>query len=598
MIKNEQTRNKCIVYTNKLRKNVINPENPNESVSVVLYYQNPMLMKSTVCLITLFIASVVSGCSQGSGNQVYNVKKSSLIKASTTEAVVQTGAGEVAGYIEDGLFVFKGIPYAMAQRFELPQQPTPWDGILSCRAYGPVCPQAIRTGWQSDEQAFAFNWDDGYPGEDCQRLNIWTPAMEDGKKRPVMVWLHGGGYSAGSGQELPAYDGASLASSGDLVIVSLNHRLNILGFLDLSAYGEKYAMSGNLGILDIIMALEWVRDNIANFGGDPGNVTIFGQSGGGGKVSTLLGTPRASGLFHKAIVQSGSMISAMEPKYSRKIGIEVVRILGLQPSQVEQLKDIPYRTLLEAGEKAVDRVRKEAEADGIQSLIFGWAPTIDGIFLPEQPFEHEAPETAKQIPMIIGTTLHEFSASTYMPDLRNVDLHKAREILNQKYGDKTESFIEAVAAAYPGFRPVDLFDIDTRFRQGALYQAEMKARQKGAPVYMYLFSWESPVLDGSLRAMHCMELPFVFNNIHRSRHMTGGGEEASRLADKMSRAWINFARSGNPNITTLPEWDPYDPGTGATMVFDNQCRMEYHHDRELISFILEINKKSNNQQSN
>ncbi len=557
-----------------------------------------MIMKYTVGIIMCVSALFLAGCSRGTDSQMFVGKNTSRVIASSSDAVAETVTGKVAGYNENGLSIFKGIPYATALRFELPQRPESWEGIRSCRAYGPVCPQAVRTGWQSDEQAFAFNWDDGFPGEDCQRLNIWTPGLDDGKKRPVMVWLHGGGYSAGSGQELPAYDGASLVLSGDIVVVTLNHRLNILGFLDLSAFGEKYSLTGNLGILDIIAALEWVRDNIANFGGDPGNVTLFGQSGGGGKVSTLLATPRASGLFHKAIVQSGSMISAMKPEYSRKIGLEVMRELALQPSQIEKLKDIPYRTLSEAGEKAVARVGKEAEADGFQSLIFGWAPTTDGIFLPEQPFEHEAPETAKHIPMIIGTTLHEFCASTYMPDLRNIDLHKAREILNQKYGDKTDSFIEAVAAAYPGFRPADLFDIDTRFRQGALYQAEMKARQKGAPVYMYLFRWESPVLDGSLRAMHCMELPFVFNNIHRSRHMTGGGEEASRLADKMSRAWINFARSGNPNVASLPEWDPFDPGTGATMVFDNQCRMEYHHDRELISFILEINKKLIDQQTN
>jgi para-nitrobenzyl esterase len=557
-----------------------------------------MFMKSKVSIITLVFALILTGCPRGTDSQMFVGKNASRVTASSSDAVAETVTGKVAGYIENGLIIFKGIPYATAQRFELPQHPESWEGIRSCRAYGPVCPQAIRTGWQGDEQAFAFNWDDGFPGEDCQRLNIWTPGLKDGKKRPVMVWLHGGGYSAGSGQELPAYDGASLTLTGDVVVVTLNHRLNILGFLDLSAFGEKYAMTGNLGIMDIIMALEWVRDNIANFGGDSQNVTLFGQSGGGGKVSTLLATPRASGLFHKAIVQSGSMISAMDPEYSRKIGIEVVRQLGLKPSQVEKLKDIPYRALSEAGENAVAKVKKEAEADGLQSLIFGWAPTTDGIFLPEQPFDREAPEAAKDIPMIIGTTLHEFSASTYIPDLRNIDLQKAREILKEKYGDKTDSFIESVAAAYPGFRPADLFDIDTRFRQGALHQAEVKVRQKGAPVYMYLFSWESPMLDGALRAMHCMELPFVFNNIHRSRHMTGGSEEASRLAEKMSRAWINFARSGNPNVASLPEWDPYDPGTGATMIFDNQCRMEYHHDRELISFILEMNKKSIEQLSN
>jgi len=548
-------------------------------------------MESKVRLVLLIISLIVSGCSQRTDSQFFVNKSTSLIKASSTDAVTETVTGKVAGYIENGLNIFKGIPYAAAGRFDLPHQPVSWEGTRSCKAYGPVCPQVVRTGWQSDEQAFAFNWDDGYSGEDCQRLNIWTPGLKDGKKRPVMIWLHGGGYSAGSGQELPAYDGASLASGGDVVIVTLNHRLNILGFLDLSAFGEKYAMTGNLGILDIISALEWVRDNIANFGGDPNNVTLFGQSGGGGKVSTLMATPRAAGLFHKAIVQSGSMISAMEPRYSRKIGIEVVRELGLKSSQVDKLKDVPYHTLLKAGEKAVDKIMKEAETDGVETLIFGWAPTTDGVILPEQPFVHEAPDSAKNIPMIIGTTLHEFSASTFIPDLRNVDLQKARDILKEKYGDKTDAFIETVASVYPGFRPADLFDIDTRFRQGALHQAEVKVRQKGAPVYMYLFSWESPVLDGALRAMHCMEIPFVFDNIYRSRHMTGGGEDAHRLANKMSRAWINFARSGNPNVSLLPEWESYDSGTGATMIFDDQCRMEYHHDRELISFILEINKK-------
>lgn len=226
------------------------------------------------------------------------------ISASSNIAVTQTQYGKVGGYLENNVFTFKGIPYAKAERFMPPTAPDQWKGIRSSRAYGPTCPQAERMGWQSDEQAFAFNWDDGFPGEDCLRVNIWTQGLKDGKKRPVMVWLHGGGYAAGSGQELPSYDGAALSRKGDVVVVTLNHRLNVLGFLDLSAYGGKYAQSVNVGLLDLVAALRWVNENIENFGGDPSNVTIFGQSGGGGKVSTLLATPSAKGLFQKAIVQS------------------------------------------------------------------------------------------------------------------------------------------------------------------------------------------------------------------------------------------------------------------------------------------------------
>ena len=279
------------------------------------------------------ILTATAGCCPRKG--CCSSGEDSGILASSSVAVAQTANGKVAGYIQDGVTIFKGIPYAKANRFEAPVQADSWEGIRSCRQYGPVSPQGARSGWANDEIAFAFNWNDGVQGEDCLRLNVWTPAL-DSRKRPVMVWLHGGGYSAGSGQELPSYDGTSLAFAEDVVVVSINHRLNVLGFLDLSAYGEKYAKSANAGLLDIVASLKWVRDNIAAFGGDPSNVTIFGQSGGGGKVTTLLATPCAKGLFHKAIVQSGSMLRTMESKYSRKIGIATVRNLGLDSSSIDK----------------------------------------------------------------------------------------------------------------------------------------------------------------------------------------------------------------------------------------------------------------------
>ena len=512
------------------------------------------------------------------------IEKQEII-ADSQYCTIQIQSGKVCGYIDNGVYIYKGIPYAKAERFMPPKAPDKWEGIRSSRAYGPTAPQGKRMGWYSDEQAFAFNWDDGYADENCLRVNIWTNGINDNKKRPVMVWLHGGGYSAGSGQELPSYDGTNLAKKGDVVVVSLNHRLNVLGFLDLSAYGEKYAQSGNAGLLDIVAALQWVKNNINMFGGDPSNVTIFGQSGGGGKVSTLLATPSANGLFHKAIIQSGSMLRTMSREYSRRIGIATVEELGLNSSNISEIDKIPYEKLLAAGEKAITKVKTEADKEGISSFIFGWAPTVDGDVLPNQPFDPKAPEQSKDIPLMIGTTQHEFSTSTYVPAIRNITKEKAIEFLKQKYKERTDEFINAFEKAYPTYQPKDLIDIDLIFRPSAVEQANLKSEQQGAPVYMYLFAWESPVLDGILRSTHCMDIPFVFNNVIRHASMTGGGKNAQDLAEKMSDAWINFAKRGNPNAKGLPKWEPYNPKDGTTMYFNNKSEIKHNHDKDLLNIV-------------
>ena len=541
-------------------------------------------------LFFLAIASsaVISCCGCGDSSKNSGKAGDSELLTSSHTTVVQTESGKVAGYVDDGIYTYKGIPYAKAERFMPPVPADPWEGIRSSRAYGPTCPQGKRTGWYSDELAFSFSWDDGFPDEDCLRVNIWTPGINDGKKRPVMVWLHGGGYSSGSGQELPSYDGRSLADKGDVVVVTLNHRLNVLGFLDLSAYGEKYAKSGNAGLLDIVAALDWVQDNIAGFGGDASNVTIFGQSGGGGKVSTLLAVPQAKDKFHKAIVQSGAMLRTMDSRWSRRIGAAVVEELGISACRIDELKNVPYEKLLAAGEKAIARIKPEAEKEGYAAFIFGWAPTVDGSVLPRQPFDPHAPEQSKDIPMMIGTTLHEFSASTYVPELRTISHEAAVGYLRETYRDRTEEFIELFEDTYPEYSPKDLIDTDFIFRPGALEQASIKFRQGGAPVWMYMFAWESPVMDGILRSTHCMEIPFVFNNADLHASMTGGGEDAVRLADRMSQSWINFARTGDPNTEELPQWPAYNTTDGATMFFDNTCEVRYNHDKELIGFIRQF----------
>jgi len=545
-----------------------------------------MTMKANIILFAaaLLVSAAFPGCGMQKGNASVISEQTAPI-TSAAETVVEISSGKIAGVIDNGVYIYKGIPYAKAERFMPPQAADRWEGVRSCRAYGPTAPQGARAGWRSDEQAYAFAWDDGYPGEDCQRINVWSKNVGGKKKLPVMVWLHGGGYADGSGQELPSYDGTSLASTGEVVVVTLNHRLNVLGFLDLSSYGDKYASSGNAGLLDIVEALRWVKENIGRFGGDPDNVTIFGQSGGGGKVSTLLATPAAEGLFHKAIVESGSMLRTMTRDNSRKIGEATMAELGLSPGDIDKIQSIPYDRLLAAGEKAVAKVRTEAEKEGITSFIFGWAPTVDGTVLPRQPFDPAAPEQAKNIPMIIGTTLHEFNMSAYVPALRGIDEAKAVEILKQKYGERADEYVAAFSKAYPVHTPNDLIDIDVIFRPSAIEQAKIKEAQQGAPVYMYQFAWESPVLDGIFRSVHCMEIPFVFDNTDLHASMTGGGDGARALARKMSRAWISFAKTGNPNIESLPEWKPFTPSGGDTMIFGDTCRVVKNHDKELMDFV-------------
>jgi para-nitrobenzyl esterase len=509
----------------------------------------------------------------------------SEIKTGENVAVTDTESGQVRGYIEDGILTYKGIPYAQAERFMPPVKAEPWEGIRSSTTYGPVAPLVTPTTQVQDEPEFVFDHDWGYTNEDCLRINIWTPSIDDGKKRPVLFWIHGGGFTAGSSQELPSYDGKNLSKKGDVVVVSINHRLNVLGFLDLSAYGEKYKHSANSSILDMLAALEWVRDNIENFGGDPNNVMIFGQSGGGAKVNTLMAMPKAKGLFHKAVNQSGSFRTGiLEKKDSQAIGAEVLAQLGLNANQVDSLQNIPFDKLAAAGTSALQKVEGKMKAEGKQVMGFGlgWGPSVDGEDLPYQLFSKEAFELSKNIPLLIGTTKNEFAP------FQNMRFAKASEEeilahIQEQWKEKTDDYIQAVRKAYPNdTSPKDLIDVDTMFRPGAVAQANDKSSlEGGAPVYMYIFDWQSPVFDGKYKSVHCMEIPFVFDNVARANQMTGGGQAAHALADKVSQAWINFAKTGNPNHAGLPEWPAYNSSNTATMHFDTTCEVKPQLDKEL-----------------
>lgn len=511
------------------------------------------------------------------------------ISASDTEPVVETGSGKVRGYVRKGIFTFKGIPYADTtagpNRFMPPQKAKAWTGVRSSMQFGNVCPQPPRAGWSNDEEAWMFSWEDGVAGEDCLHVNLWSPGINDGKKRPVMVWLHGGGYTAGSGQELLSYDGENLARRGDVVVVSLNHRLNVFGFLNLSHYGSQYASSANVGMLDIVAALEWVRDNIAGFGGDPNLVTIFGQSGGGGKVTALMAMPSANGLFHRAIVESGSLMRGASDEDSAKLAADLLAKLNLDASSVEKLQDIPFHELEAAAVAVTTRPMPRTGIIDFRHIgrMLGWAPVVDGHVLPRQPFDPDAPAQSANIPLLVGTTLNEFVTAMNHPEFMEMtdDLLKSR--VHDVFGDRTDSVIAAAKAIYPNAIPFELWSVIavSSVRGTALTQAQRKAAQNAAPAYCYQFAWQTPLLSGRPMAFHCSEIAFAFDNTDRCENMTGGGQAARDLAAKVSDAWIHFARAGDPNHPGLPHWPALTAATNATMIFDNHCEVRDNYDQRL-----------------
>ena len=490
--------------------------------------------------------------------------------ATPDNGIVATTAGKVRGFTRNGVHIFRGIPYgdttAGANRFLPPQKPTPWTDVRSSTSWGPVCPQASRGGWRNDEEQFLYQWDDGFPGEDMLRINVWTPAVNDGRKRPVLAWIHGGGFVSGSSQELRPYDGENLARRHDVVLVSMNHRLNVFGFLDLSkAGGEKYKRSGNVGMLDLVTALEWVRDNVAGFGGDPGNVTIFGQSGGGRKVSTLLGMPAARGLFHKAAIFSGSHLRQGSPEGTAKLASAVLATLGV--SDPGRLADLTTDQILKGG---IDAQRSLAQPGAAGAL--GWGPVVDGDVLPQHAFDPAAPAISAGIPIMVGNTFVEFAGGIGNPDARATTSAQVRERLTPMLGARTDEVIAAYQKVFPKLPPFEIAGLvqgTQRYRLDAVTLAERKAAQNGAPVYAYWFGWRTPVLDGRPLAYHCQDLAFWFDNIDLAAQATGGGEEARSLAKTMSSALVAFARTGNPSAAGGPKWPAFTAADRQMMIFDN-----------------------------
>jgi para-nitrobenzyl esterase len=509
-----------------------------------------------------------------------------ILARDAMDPIVETACGKVRGFINNGIITFRGVRYgaptAGKNRFMPPRKPAPWTGIRDATAYGFSAPQtnpAARGGSAPESPLAAIlAASDGYraapaESEDCLFLNVWTQGLGASRKRPVMVWLHGGGFSSGSASSL-LYDGTNLARRGDIVMVGVNHRLNVFGYTHFGDLGgPDFAHSGNAGQLDIVAALEWVRDNIDRFGGDPKRVMIFGESGGGAKVSMLLASPPAKGLFHAAVVESGPGVRMSERKMATEAAEILLGELGLNAGRLPEIHNLPAEKILAAYFAATAKLA--GRGGGLGSGPFG--PVLDPEVLPQHPFDPAATTISENVPLLIGYNLTEATAfSLGNPQLFTLDDAGMRKQIEQLVGARAEKLIQAYRAENPNMSPSELYFHLASYSMmgaGSVRIAERKATLGKAPVYCYRFDWRTPVMNGKLICPHGLEMPFVFDNIDRGGEgLTGGGIEAKRLASKVSEAWIAFAATGNPNTkrSGLPSWEPYSTARRAVMLLDNQ----------------------------
>lgn len=523
-------------------------------------------------------SSPVSATAAGSDEQILMV--------GDDIAIAQTKYGKVQGFMLRGIFQFRGIPYGAdtsgKNRFMPPVPPEPWDDVRPAVWWGNTAPQIMDNRYGNQWASFVDHWNYDDVSEDCLRLNIWTPAT-DSARRPVLVWLHGGGYTNGNGIEQDGYDGESLSRKGDIVFVSINHRLGPIGFSDLSGVGsDKYKHSGNVGALDMVAALEWVRDNIENFGGDPGNVTIMGQSGGGAKVCVLAAMPGAKGLIHKAVPLSGSSIEAIPQDYSQKLGRYILQEAGLTESDVDKLQEMPWKEYILLANKALQKASAEIGTPGMRG---GFGPVGDGINLPAGKFYSEPDGLSSDVPMLICTTFHEWSMTRTNPELEKITKEGVIDMLSKggmrggNLGDKAGAVVEAYQKVFPEANPADLLALISSNRKGVIATADAKAAQK-APVYLAWFGWEPPLFNGRMRAFHCLDICFWFANTDLMLTHTGGGARPRQLSEKMSGALLQFMRTGDPNGGGLPQWGRYSTANGETMVLNDSCELKNDPDRE------------------
>jgi len=493
-------------------------------------------------------------------------------------AAANTQYGRVRGFVDGGVFTFKGIPYGQDTSGEnrwLPAKPPKsWKDEYPALIYGANCPQNLHN-YTAIEQSFLQDWDDGYMSEDMLKLNIWTPSLTG--SRAVMVYFHGGGFSFGSSYELPSHEGAQMARYHDVVQVSVNHRLNVLGFFDVSEVGgSAYEDSVNVGMTDLVASLRWIRENIANFGGDPNKVMIYGQSGGGSKVTCLLGMPSAAGLIHRASVQSGGGGNIPSSEQSKEFARQVMKELGLASNDISSLQKMEWSKLFAAGNAVATKMNPPLQGLGGPGSTppkvprVGWSPSVDGRTITVRSFFDTAPEVSKNVPMLIGNVSEEGMRFSSNPDESEWHATLAKALSEEK----ATALITAMKKAHPekSIRTLSYGVQGLTARNNVQRMVKLKSEQGGAPVYQYLFTWQSPMLDGIAGAWHTAELAFCFDNTKRCEQGTGNTLEAQALAKKMATAWANFARTGNPSQPGV-NWTPSDSTRCQTMIFDNRCRM-------------------------
>lgn len=497
------------------------------------------------------------------------------MSTATRSEVVDTAHGRVRGVERDGVRIFRGLRYGAptggANRFRPPQPVEPWSDVVDAVAYGDTAPQVFTRlalgGTKGDRPPL---------GEDCLRLNVWTPGCDDAR-RPVMVWFHGGGFEAGTGSML-LYDGTNVARRGDVVVVTVNHRLNVFGHCALGPLlGEDFADSANVGFLDLVAALEWVRDNIGGFGGDPGNVTIYGQSGGGRKVSISMASPAAAGLFHRGIVQSGSHLRLTEPDRAAAMTAALLDQVGLAPADARRLQDVPTDALTEAAARVRGR----------------FSPTLDGVVFDRHPWDPDAPSPSAQVPLMIGTCRTELSNQVGSADPTTFDLVDAdlpERLARFVPPEDVDDLVATVRRSSPDADAAEVFFTIITARGywlDSVLQTERKAAQGTAPVFSYRLMWRTPVEGGRRITPHSLDLPFVFDNVAVAPDMVGPPtEETASLSLAMSESWIAFARTGEPSNGAVPAWDPYDLDRRPVMLFDveSAVALDPHRDeREAMS---------------
>ena len=510
-------------------------------------------------------------------------------------AIAKTQYGKVRGFVDGGVLTFKGVPYGQTTAGEnrwLPAKPpTPWTDEYMALVYGANCPQNLHT-WTSSEQTFIQDWDDGWQSEDMLKLNIWTPSLTG--KRPVMFYMHGGGFSFGSSYELPSHEGAQMARHHDVVQVSVNHRLNILGFFDVSEIGgSAYEDSVNVGMTDLIAALQWVHNNIENFGGDPDRVMIYGQSGGGSKVTTLMGMPTAAGLFHRASAQSGGGGNIPTKEQQREVARVMMKDLGLAPNDIASLQKMEWAKLNAAGNAAVAKINPPGPpflgpgAPGHPRV--GWSPCVDGKVINMRSFFDAAPDVSKNVPMLVGSVSEEGNRMSSHPTEEQWHANLAKAYSDEK----ATAIIATLKKAYPQKKIQTLSYMcggsgglnGLSMRNNVVKMAKLKHDLNAAPAYAYYFTWQTPLLDGVPGAWHTAELQFCFDNTKRCEQGTGNTPEAQALAKKMASSWATFAATGKPSIPGLT-WQPTAPETNRTMVWDNECHMVDDPDGDARKIIL------------